>query len=455
MENTTYLYDKQNKEGNQVMGLSLGKLIAMMGVLVLTTGIALGAAPAYTVVPETDAAFAKISSYDLFKKGLNFIQEDAARTLADQRTIVAIPAPPFKEKARGEYYLKRLKELGLKDVQMDKEGNVFGIRPGSGKGPKILVEAHLDTVFPEGTNTIPSEKDGKIYAPGIADDSRGLAALLSVVRAFHASGIKTVGDVIFCASVGEEGLGDLRGMKAFFRDHKDIAASVSIDGTSVNRITYLATGSHRYEVIFKGPGGHSFGSFGTPSTIHAMGRAIAKIADVEAPKSPKTTFTIGVVSGGTSVNSIAAEARLQLDMRSNSQEELLKIESKILPLIQEAVDEENARWGSDKIVAEVKLVGDRPAGSQSANGMIVQCAWLATKVIGQEPELTAASSTNANLPISIGVPAITIGGGGADGRNHSPDEWYDPQKAYLGPQKIFAVILGLAGVEGLTEPLIK
>lgn len=425
--------------------------------LVLLCAATVGfAAPEPVLSPAAEDSFAKIAADAGVAKALAAIKQDHAATLADQKTIVAIPAPPFKEKARGEYYLKRLQALGLKNVKMDAEGNVYGVRPGSGKGPVILVEAHLDTVFPEGTHTVAVEKDGKLYAPGIADDSRGLAAVLSVIRAMNSAGVKTVGDIIFCGSVGEEGLGDLRGMKAFFREHPDISASVNVDGTNVSRITYQATGSHRYEVTFKGPGGHSFGAFGLPSAIHAMGRAIAKIGDVETPLQPKTTYTVGVVSGGTSVNSIAAEAKLLLDMRSNSQEELLKVEAQILPLIQAGVDEENARWKSDKpVVADIRLVGDRPAGSQSRDHVIVQSAWLATLVIGQKPALTGASSTNANLPISIGVPAVTIGGGGTDGRNHSPDEWYDPAEAWLGPQKILVMAIGLAGLEGVTVPLVE
>ncbi|MGA2992577.1 MAG: M20/M25/M40 family metallo-hydrolase [Candidatus Korobacteraceae bacterium] len=369
---------------------------------------------------------------------------------------MAIPAPPFKEKIRAEYYMKRLQALGLKDVKMDSEGNVYGIRPGNGKGPRIFVEAHMDTVFPEGTNTKPVERDGKIFAPGISDNTRGLTAMLSVIRAFNTSGIRTVGDVIFCGTVGEEGLGDLRGMKAFFRDHRDIAASVDIDGARVQEIVYLGTGSHRYEIHFQGPGGHSFAAFGRPSAIHAMGRAIAKIADVRTPSDPKTTFTVGTVNGGTSVNAIAADATMLLDMRSNSQEELLKMERQIMPLLQKAADEENAHWNSNiKITVATKLVGDRPAGSQSPDATIVQAAWMATRVIGQEPELMTASSTNANLPISIGVPAVTLPSGGEEGFIHAPGEWWDPTNAYLGPQRIFVMILGLAGMDGVTQPLAQ
>lgn len=245
------------------------------------------AAPEPAISGEVEASFAKMTADAKVIKGLDFIKQDHAATVADQKTIVAIPAPPFNEKVRGDYYLKRLQALGLKNAKADAEGNVCGVRPGSGKGPVILVEAHLDTVFPAGVNTNPVEKDGKIFAPGIADDSRGLAAVLSVIRAMNAADVKTVGDVIFCGTVGEEGLGDLRGMKAFFREHPEVAASVNVDGTNVSRITYLATGSHRYEAVFKGPGGHSFGAFGLPSAIHAMGRAIAKIGDAEGRSSRK------------------------------------------------------------------------------------------------------------------------------------------------------------------------
>jgi acetylornithine deacetylase/succinyl-diaminopimelate desuccinylase-like protein len=435
----------------RVVSLGLGCIF-----ILLFLSSVLIAAVTPQISPEAETVFSKLKASPQVKQGLEFLKSDDANTLAEQKTIVAIPAPPFKEKIRAEYYMKRLQALGLKDVTMDSEGNVYGIRPGAGKGPKIFVEAHLDTVFPEGTNTNPVEKDGKVFAPGISDNTRGLAELLSVIRAFNATGVKTVGDVIFCGTVGEEGLGDLRGMKAFFRDHKDVVASVDLDGAGVQRIMYLATGSHRYEVHFKGPGGHSFSAFGTPSAIHAMGRAIAKIADVQTPSNPKTTFTVGTVSGGTSVNAIAADATMLLDMRSNSQDELLKLERQIMPLLQKAVGEENARWNSKlKITVDVKLVGDRPAGSQSPNAMIVQAAWIATKIIGQEPRLTDAGSTNANLPINIGVPAVTLRSGGAEGFNHAPGEWFDPSNGYLGPQRTFVTILGLVGVDGETQPLMQ
>jgi tripeptide aminopeptidase len=409
----------------------------------------------YDVTPAVKEVYGRLTSQSSVQKGLDFIKGDHENTVAEQKQICEIPSPPFKEQVRAADFQKRLAALGLKDVKMDNEGNVFGLRPGAGKGPKLLVAAHLDTVFPAGTDVSVKEKDGKLYAPGISDDSRGLAALLAIVRAFNTTGIKTTGDIIFCGNVGEEGLGDLRGVKALFRDIKDIDGFISIDGAGAEKITYLATGSHRYEITYKGPGGHSFAAFGRPSAIHTLGRAIAKIADLTTPKEPKTTFTVGVVSGGTSVNSIAAEARMQVDMRSNKMKELLDLEAQFMDIVKKAADEETARWGGDKITVQIKLVGDRPAGVQPTDSPMVQAAWFSTQAIGQKPKLDEPSSTDSNLPISLGIPAITVGGGGKDDNNHAPSEWFDPTNAYLGPQRIFLTILGLVGVDGVSEPLLS
>jgi acetylornithine deacetylase/succinyl-diaminopimelate desuccinylase-like protein len=424
-------------------------------ICLLLAGNAAQAQISYDVTPAVKEVYARLTSQPPVKKGLDFIKGDHENTVAEQKQICEIPSPPFKEQVRAADFQKRLAALGLKDVKMDSEGNVFGLRPGAGKGPKLLVAAHLDTVFPAGTDVSVKEKDGKLYAPGISDDSRGLAALLAIIRAFNTSQIKTIGDIIFCGNVGEEGLGDLRGVKALFRDIKDIDGFISIDSAAEEKITYLATGSHRYEITYKGPGGHSFLAFGRPSAVHAMGRAIAKIADLTTPKEPKTTFTVGVVGGGTSVNSIAAEARMQVDMRSNRMKELLDLEAQFMDIVKKAADEETARWGGDKITVQIKLVGDRPAGVQPTDSPMVQAAWFSTQAVGLKPKLDEPSSTDSNLPISLGIPAITVGGGGKDDNNHAPSEWFDPTNAYLGPQRIFLTILGLVGVDGVSEPLLS
>lgn len=389
------------------------------------------------------------------QKGLDSIKEGQPRIIQDDIEITQIAAPPFNETARGVEYAKRLKAAGLKNVTTDSAGNVYALRKGSGKGPLLLVAAHLDTVFPEGTDVSVKQKDGKLYAPGIGDDGISLASLLAIVRAFDATGIKTVGDIIFCGDVGEEGLGDLRGMKALFGANKDIDGFISIE-PGFSGVTYLATGSHRFEVTFSGPGGHSFGAFGIPSPIHAMGRAIAKISEIQVPKDPKTTFTVGVVSGGTSVNSIAYEAKMWVDMRSNEEVEVVKTEQLFRKAVYDGVFEENYRWGSDKITVDIKMVGDRGAGSQDPYAPIVQLDFATQQAVGlPNVRLGSASSTDSNHPISLGIPAVTtVGGGKASGGGHALGEWVDPTDAYKTAQHTFLTILGLVGVEGVTSPLL-
>lgn len=401
-----------------------------------------------------DTAYQAILANPGVIKTLEDIKADDGRALEEQKRITEIPAPPYKEKVRAEYYLKRFGELGFKDAAIDSEGNVIGLRKGSGGGkPKLVVSAHLDTVFPEGTDVTVKEKDGAILAPGIGDDLRGLAALLSLIKAINANEIATVGDVLFVGTVGEEELGNLRGVKALFRDHTDIDGFISIDGLGITRVVNQATGSHRYEMMFKGPGGHSFQEFGLPSAIHAMGRAIAKISDLQTPVDPKTTFTVGTVAGGTSVNAIAGEARMAVDMRSNSTEELLKLEARLLDLVKQAVVDENARWNSDKLSVEIKLIGDRPAGIVAMDSPIVQATQRAVSAITRGPRATfGGASTDSNLAMSLGIPAVTIGGGGEGGNWHSRNEWYKPVNAYFGPQSALLTILMLAGLDGVTQP---
>ena len=390
-------------------------------------------------------------------KTLEDIKADDARTFAEQKRITEIPAPPYKEKVRAEYYLKRLQELGFEDARTDSEGNVIALRKGSGGGrPKLVVSAHLDTVFPEGTDVSVKEKDGITLAPGIGDNFRGLAALLSLIKSINANDVATVGDIMFVGTVGEEELGNLRGVKALFRDHTDIDGFISIDGLGITRVVNQGTGSHRYEMIFRGPGGHSFQEFGLPSAIHAMGRAIAKISELQTPADPKTTFTVGTVAGGTSVNAIASEARMAVDMRSNSTEELLKLEDRLLDLVRQAVTEENARWKTDKMTVEIKLIGDRPAGIVALDSPIVQVTQRAVSAITRAPHVTfAGSSTDSNLAMSLGIPAVTIGGGGEGGNWHSRNEWYKPVDAWFGPQNALLTILVLSGLDGVTKPALQ
>ena len=400
-----------NKKSRMLSGIAFAAAVAL-------------AMPGYAKPPlSVDATTQAHVDNPKVKAALETIKADDAATFAEQKHITEIASPPYKEKVRAEYYLKRMQELGLKDAAIDAEGNVIALRKGAGDGhPKLAIAAHLDTVFPEGTDVTVKEKDGTFVAPGLGDDARGLVALLSIVKAMNANDISTVGDIMFVGDVGEEELGNLRGMKALFRDHTDIDGFISIDGLGIDRIANQGTGSHRYEFVFKGPGGHSFQEFGLPSAIHAMGRAIAKIADLQTPSNPKTTFTVGTVSGGTSVNAIASEAHMAVDMRSNATEELLKLEAKLLDLVKQAVTEENARWKSDKITLAIKLIGDRPSGMTAADSPIVEAARKSVNAVRNGPNATlGGASTDSNQPMSLGIPAVTIGGGGEGGNWHSVD----------------------------------
>lgn len=403
----------------------------------------------------TEAAFTKLTAHAKVQQAVDFLKADDERTLKDQIELTEIPAPPFKEAVRAQEYQKRLQALGLSDARIDAEGNVIAVRKGSGKGPVLVVSAHLDTVFPEGTDVKVKIKGNRYEAPGIYDDGRGLASLLSIMRALNQTGMKTVGDIVFVGTVGEEELGDLRGVKALFRDNKAIDGFISLDGLDIGRIVNQATGSRRFRIIYTGPGGHSFSAFGLPSATHALGRAIAKISDVRTIDEPKTTFTVGTLKGGTSVNAIAAEAELGLDMRSNSAAELKKLEDRIMALAREAADEENKRWDKkDVIKVELKLVGDRPAGAGAVDSPMVNAARRAVATVGGEVKSIAASSTDSNLPISLGIPAVTLGSGGVGGGSHGPSEWYSPINAWLGPQSTLLTVLSLVGVDGVTQPLL-
>ena len=424
--------------------------IAFVAVIALTT-------QGHAEPPSSiDAAGRALVDNPKVKAALDLIKADDAATFAEQKRITEVASPPYKEKVRAEYYLKRMQELGLKDASIDAEGNVIALRKGSGGGrPRLVVSAHLDTVFPEGTDVTVKEKDGAIVAPGIGDDSRGLAAMLSLIKAMNENQIATVGDIMFVGTVGEEELGNLRGVKALFRDHTDIDGFISIDGLGITRVVNQATGSHRYEFTFKGPGGHSFQEFGLPSAIHAMGRAIAKIAELQPPSDPKTTFTVGTVTGGTSVNAIAAEAQMAVDMRSNSTDELLKLEARLLELVKEAVADENARWKSDKMTVEAKLIGDRPAGVVAMDSPIVLATQRAVAAITRGPRATfGGASTDSNIAMSLGIPAVTIGGGGEGGNWHSRNEWYKPVNAWYGPQNALLTALILTGLDGVTKPAL-
>jgi tripeptide aminopeptidase len=393
------------------------------------------------------------------KRALAAIEAGNSWMLDQQVSICEIPAPDFHEQARAAEFKKRLIALGYPDTRIDTAGNVIAERAGTGKGPTVMLAGHLDTVFPEGTD-VKVKRDGtKFAAPGIGDDCRGLAVVLAVAKALHDGKIETNGKVILVGNVGEEGEGNLRGVRELLtHGYKGkVDFFISVDGLGLH-VTDRAVGSKRYDVKFHGPGGHSYGAFGTmPSAIHAMGRAIALISDVQVPSTPKTTYTVGVVHGGTSVNSIAGDADMEVDMRSESLENLDSAEVRIKRAIDAGVAAENARWPASKVKITVKIdtIGIRPIGAkvQTEESPIVRTALDAAKALGAPKAPTGASSTDSNLPMSLGIPAITIGGGGTGSGAHSLDEKFeDTPDGYKGPQWALLIVAALAGTRASVTP---
>ena len=382
------------------------------------------------------------------QRALEYLQTSEPETLDEQASICEIAAPPFHEAERAEEYGRRLAAVGLEDVRVDAEGNAIGERPGVGDGPTVVLSAHLDTVFPPGTDVTVTREGELLSGPGIGDDCRGLTVVLAVARAMQEVELETEGTIIFVGTVGEEGVGDLRGVKHLFGDELEgrVDYFISIDGTGLG-ITHRAVGSHRYEVTFKGPGGHSYGAFGMPNPIHALGRAIAKIADFQVPRQPRVTFNVGLVEGGTSVNSIAYETTMTVDMRSESVEELGEIDSRFREAVQAALDEENGRWESDvQLEVEIVSIGVRPAGQTPADSATVRVAVQAVEILGFEARL-GGGSTDSNIPMSLGIPAVTIDGGGAGGGAHSLDESFDTTDSHIGTQWALLLALTLAGLD--------
>lgn len=388
-----------------------------------------------------------------FQAAQEFIAKDHDRFVRETIQITEIEAPPFKEAKRAKIFVEMLRQSGLSDVEIDAEGNVVGLRRGTGTGPLIAIAAHLDTVFPEGTNVKVRREGTRLYAPGVGDDSRAVAVLLEIVRAMDSAKIQTSSDILFVADVGEEGPGDLRGMKYLFQKgpYKDkIKLFISLDPFGWgNDVTTAGMGSKRFKVIFTGPGGHSFGSFGLVNPAYALGNAIAKLSKMQVPQRPKTTYNVGVVGGGTSVNSIPFESWMEVDIRSETKEELNRAVENFTRLMHEAVEEENrARSTSQgKIDIDVKLIGDRPFGEIFQTAPIVQTAAAVIRAFGMVPTF-GLSSTDANIPLSMGIPAITLESGGTGSRNHTLDEWIDVEKtaSVRGIHVAMGVLLALAGI---------
>jgi acetylornithine deacetylase/succinyl-diaminopimelate desuccinylase-like protein len=408
------------------------------------------------------AAFAQapgIAQRPAVRDTLAFLERIEPETLDEQVRLCEIPAPPFEEKERAEYYRKKFVELGLQDVRIDREGNVHGVRPGRAAKPLLVFSAHLDTVFPPGTDTRVTRTGTLLKGPGIADDCRGLAVLLAVVRGLNEGKIATAGTVRFVGTVGEEGLGDLRGVRHLF-EHElkgEITHFVSLDGTGLGAVDG-AVGSNRYRVTFRSAGGHSYGSFGLVNPIHALGRAVEKIARFEVPENPKTTFNVGRIEGGTSVNSIAQAASFEIDLRSVSADELDRVDAKFRAAVDAAVREENLFWAEraknpvarvtnrgSPITVEVESVGRRPTGKVNPDAPILQAVRRADAALGIKSSF-GASSTDSNMPISLGIPAVTLRSGGDGTGNHALQEQFDSKDSHRGTQRAFLALLEIVGL---------
>lgn len=378
-------------------------------------------------------------------RALAAVKKNEPQIIDEQIRLCEIPAPPFKETVRAEAYRKAFGAQGLKNVRIDAVGNVIGERPGLAARPNVVLSAHLDTVFPEGTVVRTSRSGNVIKGPGIGDDCRGLAVLLGVIRALNDAQVQTPGTITFVGTVGEEGLGDLRGVKHLF--DKELKGRIdrflSVDGTGLGT-THIAVGSKRYRITFKGPGGHSYGAFGIANPVHALGRAIARVAEFTVPKDPKTTFNVGRIGGGTSVNSIASEAWMEVDMRSADAAALTAIDASFHRALDNALAEENERWGNrGRLEIERKLVGDRPAGRIPLTAPIVQTAVAVNKALGLAGALDEGS-TDSNYPMSLGIPAVTIDGGGRGQGSHSLDESFDTTDSWQGTARALVLTLALA-----------
>jgi tripeptide aminopeptidase len=394
---------------------------------------------------QTASSVAKLAQEPRVQAALESAVASEPQTIEDQIRFCEVPAPPFKESARAEALRRAFQDVSLRNIRIDRVGNVLADRPGQAVRPRLVVAAHLDTVFPEGTDVKVRRSVTMLRGPGIGDNCRGLAVLVAVARAMKQAEVQTPGTVTFVANVGEEGLGDLRGVKALFGEtlNGQIDQFVSIDNGGTH-ISTVGIGSRRYRITFKGPGGHSLGDFGLPNPVGALGRAVAKIAEFQVPSTPRTTFNVGRIGGGTSVNAIPEEAWMEVDLRSTSPDALGALETRLQQALERAAAEENARWRRPGAVTVAKtLVGDRPAGRQSENSSIVKTASAAATVLGISAPFSESSS-DANLPMSLKIPAITIGAGGRSEGAHTLDESFETTDAWKGTQHALLVTIALA-----------
>ena len=415
----------------------------------------------YQISEKIQNTFDKVLALPQVAQAIDLIREDHAFSMQEHKTFILCESPTFHEDERAKLFAQKLTEYGLPDVRIDEYKNVWGIRKGTGNGPVILVEAHMDTVFPFGSVKDVRDENGVMYAPGATDNTRGMTALLAVLRAMNKAGIRTEGDIIFCGTSREEGMGSLGGMRDFLEHGPKIDASVSVDGSDTETITCEATGYRTDEVNFYGIGGHAYTAFGQMANpLHAAARAVAKIADLEVPAEPKTTFCVSNFHAGSDagVHAIVPKATIKFNIRSNDQSILDELEKRVYKCVQEACDEETARWGKDTITWDHKRFCDVPAGLQDRHAPLVEAAFAAAQHFTPEEKkqninINKGGCVNGNMAIGRGIPCVTIGGGKRNCCIHSPEEYFPYEGAYALPQEVLTLLCMAAGVAGASEAL--
>lgn len=411
------------------------------------------------VLADLQREITQLAALPEVRSSLAWVRSHEAQFARWQIDLAAIPAPPFGERARCSWIEARFEEIGLEDVHSDEVGNVFGRiggPPTAGNGCTAL-SAHLDTVFPAGTPLNIRQQGSRLFGPGISDNAAGATALLAVAAALRTSKISTASPILFIGNVGEEGEGDLRGMRHIFSDpdrKESISCSVVLDGAGTDSIVAEALGSLRFEVIVRGPGGHSWSDFGAPNPIFALARTIQLFTQTPVPSSPKTTFNVGVIRGGTSVNSIPESAAMRVDIRSTSMAEMERLEAALRRAINTAIEEESqsaakrasSQPRSSGLSAEIISIGRRPGGELDPHSRLLNVIRAVDSHLGNAAQVQRAS-TDANIPLSLGREAIAIGGGGTGGGAHTLQEWFDCAGRELGIKRILLTVLALSGVE--------
>jgi acetylornithine deacetylase/succinyl-diaminopimelate desuccinylase-like protein len=396
----------------------------------------------------TDDPLAKLAGDPACARGLQWIDKSAAWLTDQQVRLTEIPAPEFDEASRGDA-LKELFAASGFQVRTDKAGNVIAERAGSDSKSVILLAAHLDTVFPAGTDVRVKRSGGRLLAPGIADNGVGLASLVGLARALAESRVRTTKTIVLAGDVGEEGEGNLRGMRALTDAYGSrLAAVIAVDGPSTEHITTQGIASRRFEVSVTGPGGHSWSDFGDPNPITAVSRGIVKFSAMHVPEEPRSSFNFGAIEGGTSVNSIPSSVKVKVDLRSEDEAELDRLETALRDAMQAGVKEEASatRSAGEALQVNVRSLGTRPAGKLPDDSPLLATIRNVDRYLGNRSRLER-SSTDANIPLSMGIPAVALGGGGRGGGSHTLDEWYDPSGRELGLKRLFLTVVSLAGVD--------